>query len=368
MHLVELSDGAVGRVLGENLYDEIGRILLRRGVKLTASYVRRLHTKGFKSVYVLNELAPDVEPTQTISNETRRAATGAIRNFSEKIVDGQSVDTNSINNAVTKILDELQGQEDLILNLTSIKSIDNYTFEHCVNVCVLSLVIKESTPARDKFSRLDDPQLGHGAMLHDVGKLVIPKEILCKPDSLTYEEFEIVKRHPTAGHNILNEFVSESLAPEIALYHHERVDGSGYPEGISGQELDPASRIVAVADVYDAVTSDRAYRKRMKPAEAVEILESVAGSHLDSDLVQYFTERVAHYEEGSIVRLNTGELAVVVAQDNNSVRSPLVRVVVDPEERIQDEPFEVALVDEPDIQIEEVLDDYPSNVMKQIDN
>ncbi len=366
MHLIDLSDEAVGRILGENLYDELGRILLRRGVELTRSYVKRLQSKGFKSVYVLNELAPDIEPEQVISNETRRTATSTIRDLSEKIIDGEAADTHAINEAVTHILDELQEQEDLIRNLTSIKSIDNYTFEHSVNVCILSLVILDSARQQASFAALDHLELGQGAMLHDIGKLVIPREILQKPGSLTEEEFEIVRRHPTAGHNILNEFEPDSLAPRVALSHHERIDGTGYPEGISGEEIGAASRIAAVADVYDAVTSDRAYRKRMQPVEAVDLLRSVAGTHLDAELVDYFTCRVAHYERGAIVRLNTDELAVVVSQDENSASQPVVRVVVDREERVLDEPVEIALSEEQEMHIAEALEDYPPQVLQQM--
>lgn len=362
MYTVDLTDAAVGRKLANNIYDDMGRVLLRRGVELTPGYVRRLRDKGFRSVYALNELAPDVMAEAALSEETRIQAANVMRDFAVRATEGRTVDLGAINETVDGILESLSRRRDAIMNLVTIKTIDNYTFEHCVNVCVLSVMLHRALNGDPS----EATRLGEGALLHDVGKVSIPPTILFKPGKLTDEEYETVKRHTVAGHSILSRALHDSPAPEIALSHHERPDGRGYPDGRRLEKIDFFSRIVAVADVYDAVTSDRGYREKLRPDQAVDLLHSVAGSQLDAELVDVLASRIAHYPEGSIVRLSTGELAVVIAQSDRFSPRPIVRKVVDPDGIVADQPEELSLAEEPGVEIEEVLEDYPDTVHEQI--
>ena len=180
---------------------------------------------------------------------------------------GNSLNVMPVRNSVCKMIDELMDVSDTMVNLQDLKSNDQYTFSHSVNVCVLSLI----TGISMKYGEEKLRELGIGAMLHDVGKTRIPSEILNKPGSLTAEEFDIIKKHTSYGYELLKKSKELSTyASYIALTHHERYDGEGYPLGLRGEELHEFARIVSIADVYDAITSDRVYKKRSNINEAVE--------------------------------------------------------------------------------------------------
>ncbi|MFP4200863.1 MAG: HD domain-containing phosphohydrolase, partial [Clostridia bacterium] len=228
MILAKLDEDVVGRTLGHNIYDDSGRILLRSGVTLTPRYARRLKDKGYLSVYVRDELAPDIPLEESIGSETRARALLTVRQFGNRIVSGRPVDVRQVDEVVERVVDDVNSRPDGVITLSSIKTIDNYTYEHSVNVCILSVFLGSIVLDGDA----DLLDLGRGALLHDIGKLSIPLEILLKPSSLTEEEYEEVKRHAEVGYGVLGDILpGESSGPLIAKEHHERIDGSGYPDG-----------------------------------------------------------------------------------------------------------------------------------------
>ncbi len=364
MLLSRLDHRVTGKVLGHNIYDESGRTLLRRGVTLTPRYIARLRKQGYLSVYVLDELVPDLLPDETIDTETRGRAIGAMRQLGDQVSNGHPVDMVRINGVIDQIVDDLKGRPEGIVTLSSMKTVDDYTFEHSVNVCILTAFLWWNMHGNG----CDLLELARGALMHDIGKLGVPLEILLKPGKLTEEEYVEVQRHAEVGYNVLRDILPDSASPLVAKEHHERIDGSGYPEGRDEISISMYGRMGAVADVYDAITSDRVYRNKMRPHEAMSVLERMAGTELDAEVTQVLIQGVAHYPVGSRLLLDTGEIAVVVEQDPGSSRRPRVRIVTDAEGVVlrPANQREISLSQWTERKIVDVLEDYPEHVRSQI--
>jgi putative nucleotidyltransferase with HDIG domain len=226
-----------------------------------------------------------------------------------------------------------------LLSLTRIKEADTYTFQHSVSICALLVSFTHSLgmdPATVE-------EAGLGGLLHDVGKMKIPNEILNKPGKLTDEEFGIMKSHASLSRDLLLGVsgISEMVI-QIAGEHHEKMDGGGYPRGIAGDAISQIGRMTAVVDVYDALTSNRVYHQGMEPTEVLKKLLEWSGTHLDGNLVQQFIRALGIYPVGSLVRLSGGRLAVVVEQSEDLLR-PVVRVVFDSARKIRLQPRDLHL-------------------------
>lgn len=210
-----------------------------------------------------------------------------------------------------------------LLSLIGLKTKDDYTFSHCVAVGTLMVAL-------GKQLGLDDEQLreaGTAGLLHDVGKTLVPDALLNKPARLSAAEFEIVREHPQLGYRMLIDAgFEDSRALEVVLHHHERLDGRGYPDKLSGEHVTQLARMGAVADVYDAVTSDRCYHRAVQPANVLKMLLSESGAHFDGDIVHAFIRTVGIYPNRSLVRLKSGRLAAVLEQNEKDATSPIVKV------------------------------------------
>lgn len=248
------------------------------------------------------------------------------------------------------LLKEIKGTKNVMNLLSSVLVHDQYTFAHSTNVTVYALAMAMKLNFDDK--RLYE--LGLGSMLHDIGKCIVPSDVLNKNGKLTNEEFDLIKRHTEYGFEILRkESKVPLLSAHCAFQHHEKLDGSGYPRGLKGDEIHPYGKLLAVADVFDALTSHRPYRKAMLPHEAMEILFAETHTHFDEQYIRAFQQSVATYPEGITVKLSTGELAVVVKYQFNSHARPIVRIIQDAQGRKIDKPFDVDLSKELSIMITE---------------
>jgi len=234
--------------------------------------------------------------------------------------------------------------------LTSVYVHDNYTFSHSTNVTIYTLAMAMKMGYNDKQLN----EIGMGSMLHDIGKVVIPKEILNKPGKLTDEEFALVKEHPTFGFELLRKEHSISLlSAHCAFQHHEKLDGTGYPRGLKGNEIHEYGKVMAIADVFDALTSNRSYRSAMLPHTAMEIIFAGANTHFDANLIRVFQQSVATYPEGVTVKLNTGEEGVVIKYEFSAPARPLVRIIKDPNGKRIEKPYDLDLAKHLNIMITE---------------
>jgi len=211
----------------------------------------------------------------------------------------------------------------LLLGLARLKTADNYTYMHSVAVCALMTALARELELAPEQVR----SAGLAGLLHDIGKMAVPSAILNKPGSLSEAEFTSVRAHPAAGHRMLIEVDDiDPVALDVCLHHHEKLDGSGYPKGLCGEEISLYARMGAICDVYDAITSNRPYKQGWCPAESLRRMAAWRGGHLDATLFAAFVKCLGIYPLGTLVRLQSERLAVVVGQAaGKTLTSPTVR-------------------------------------------
>lgn len=324
--------------LAKPIYNDQGQTLLNSGVLLTDKMIERLKDKGVSYVYVEDPLTNDIYVEDTLHGKTRTKALKTIQdNFktiSEQMSLGKSVDIDklspSFSRLVKNILTEIQSNKEAVSMLSEVISYDSYVFHHSLNVTVYSVALGQKVGLNQ--SELHD--LGLGAMLHDLGKMGVPLEILNKSNNLTEEEFDLIKSHASIGFEMLRKsFTLSLLTAHCAYQHHERINGTGYPRNLAGEDIHYYAKIIGIADVFDAVTSNRVYRQAMLPHEGLELLYSGVGTLFDKKLVDTFAKTVAIYPVGLEVKLSNGQEGIVAKVNPQLPSRPLIRVLKDRHQR-----------------------------------
>ena len=247
----------------------------------------------------------------------------AITSMFNEVRMGNAIKISEAEPLVDEISLSIARNPEAFLNLARLKNVDDYTYLHSVAVCGLMIALGKTLG----MSGRDLKDVGIAGLMHDVGKALIPNEVLNKPGKLTDEEFEVVKGHPRKGWEVLN--VAEganAIALDVCLHHHERVDGKGYPERLSGDNLTLFARMGAVCDVYDALTSNRCYKAGWEPAETIRKMAEWREGHFDEKVFHAFVKTIGIYPSGSLVRLKSGSLAIVLEQRSKSLLTPVVKV------------------------------------------
>jgi putative nucleotidyltransferase with HDIG domain len=272
----------------------------------------------------------DQENTTVVQEELVKAkeivteATQTVQTLMEEIRMGNQLDLEKADQVVEKMVGSVFRNKDALALLGRIKKTDEYTFYHSVSVSVLMISFA-------KHLGLDAPSIkmiGIGGLLHDIGKMHISSDILNKPGKLTEEEFSEIMKHAEYSHSILdqNPGINE-ISVQVASQHHERFDGTGYPNGLKGDEISKYGKMAAIVDVYDAITSDRCYRKGMLPAEAMKKLYEWSEHHFDKVFVEHFISCMGIYPVGTLVSIKNGLLGIVLDPGNKSLLHPTVRVI-----------------------------------------
>lgn len=338
--------------------------LLRSGTKITERYREGLERAGIHAIYIEDELSQGIVPEELVSAETRTIAAKAVgdayRSAKETIVCGQPLEERTIGAlgaVVERILREIESSGGTALALADLCAADSYTFQHSVDVTALGLLLgRRILHERGwldyrgvrRYTRFDERlyELGLGLLLHDIGKLAIPMELLHKPGKLTPTEWEIMKTHPRAGMELLRGSMCSPLSKSIVLRHHERWNGSGYPDGKRGMAVHEMARIAAVADVYDAVTSERSYESARPPHVGVRIILDGANTSFDPAIVDTFSRLVAPFPPGVELELADGRRALVVSVPDEELDRPVVRVIDD-----LAAPYEISLLQDRSVDI-----------------
>lgn len=250
-------------------------------------------------------------------------AKGAVISMFDEARLGKAVDTNSAKALVEDISNSVNRNPGALISLARLKTADDYTYMHSVAVCALMVALAKELKLDDARTR----SAGIAGLLHDLGKALIPIDILNKPGKLTTEEFDIIKAHPKAGHGLLiGSTGTDAIALDVVLHHHEKMDESGYPERIKGNEISLYAKMGAVCDVYDAITSNRPYKAGWDPAESMRRMAEWCSGHFDPVVFQSFVKSLGIYPIGSLVRLSSGRLGIVVDQSRNSLLQPRIKV------------------------------------------
>lgn len=347
MHRVHTHNLCPGMEVARSIYDADNNILLAAGVTLTPKLITRIASLGIGSVYIQDE-ASIIEVPDIILAETRQVAIQTLQYNYTRLKQGYKLEIGPIIEKVKDIISQCLSNRGVLINLTDIRTYDEQTFSHSTNVCVMAVLAGISMG----LAQEDLHNLGIGALLHDVGKVTIEADLLNKPSRLSIEEYATVREHAQTGFNILsNQEDVPAICACIAYQHHERWNGSGYPRGLVGEEINPLARIVAVADIYEALLGDRPYRPSYTVQEAVKTLNQLSGIHLEKRSIRSLLEHITIYPVGTVVILNTGARGVVIKINANCPTRPVVQVVFDALGRRVTTTYVIDLFETPDVSI-----------------
>ncbi len=371
MRRVPVAQLKTGDRVAKDVYaDPAGLPLLKAGIRISDSYRESLKRAEVPAVWVDDALSKGIEPLEVLSEETKRRATMAIRDAFRDgpttLKNGKDLPDKTVRemiDVVDLIIDEVAQNVDAALALNDLANADGYTLKHSLAVTTLGLSLGLRVmqrygwfDAQDKL-RFDDihgrlPALGVGLLVHDIGKLAVPPEILQKPGPLTPDEWVAMKTHPMEGVRILQHATVSPLSRAVVRSHHEYWNGAGYPAGLAGPKIHQFARVAAVADVFDALTSDRHYRKAWPVHKAWHFIIERSGTHFDPEVVNVFQSSVAPYPTGTDVKLSDGTTAIVKDVRPDKLTRPIVRVVVDAT-GIEMTPKEIDLSETPGLTIVE---------------
>lgn len=321
VRVMRTSDCESGMVLASDIVNDYGAVILYQNSKLDEYSINKLEKLGLNFVkvykdYEFKEKKQDVIEAQYHNN---------LEEFKQIVWDiscGRNLDMERINEVSNSLSNNFDSINDLISCLSKVRSIDEYTYTHSLNVSLLCSLLGSWL----NLSHTHIEQLSYCGILHDIGKSKIPPEILNKPGTLTNEEFEEVKKHPVIAYKLLEQ--ENSVSKDVALgilMHHEREDGSGYPLGLKSNQIHYYAKVLAVVDVYDAMTSNRVYRKRQPPFDVLEMYESEYLTKCDTGIMLTFLKHISSYYVGTAVKLNDGTTGEIVYINSNRISRPLIK-------------------------------------------
>lgn len=330
-------------VLAKTLYGSNGELLLTCGIILNQNYINSILRLKYPGVYINDDLSQDIEVFNVISDEMRIKAINSVKKvFVKTQFSHQAYCEHDMNQLIGNIVNELLLNKNMMINMIDLKCFDNYTYAHSVNVAVLSIIIGIAMDL-NKNSLI---KLGLGAIMHDIGKVFVDKNILNTPGALTDEEFTKIKTHSSLGFAYAKKQIRlPSVSCQAIQDHHEKYDGSGYPNGKQKDKISLFGRIITISDVYDALTSERPYRKALTPSESMEYIMSGCGSLFDPAIVDIFIRKIAPYPIGTTVQLSNNWIGIVVENFESLCLRPTVRIIEQDGTRI--EPFDICLQDDP---------------------
>lgn len=317
-----------GMTLARNLYGIRSELLLTAGSILTDNLIEKMTLSGCEGAYIVDDTPDDPNVKGIISKKLKENTVRAVRTFFNGIERNDSLMTSysfsSMKHLLDDIIDEISTDKNAMINMVDLKVFDDYTYYHCVSVAGLSIMVGVSAG----MNRSGLYKLGMGALLHDLGKIFIPKEILNKNGPLDFDEYEQMKKHSQLGSDYLKRQNALPLESVIAvLTHHERYDAKGYPLGLPQNKQTIEGKIIAICDNYDAMTSDRPYRTAFSPSEAIEHIMGNSGVMFDPKILSLFIKKIVPYPVGTVVDLSNGKKGIVVENYPASYMRPKIRII-----------------------------------------
>lgn len=318
----------VGELASQDYFDDQGNLLIGKGQEVTPALASSFnHQLGVNNLYYEwpDSAAPITEhPYFSVLINYSRVSTWLSRIFLEMDLFEPKLTLKAIS-FIDQLIEYLLTHSGISSDFKLLYSTDSVTYQHSINVAFLSYMIGKKLNYRgDKLNRLII-----GALLHDIGKLNLPKKILNKPEALTLEEFQIIQSHTRLGVQRTSGFGMPGSVTSIILQHHERWNGSGYPQGLAKHEISNSAQIVAVADVYEALITDRSYHAGLPPYHALEILLKGSGTHFSPEIIEAFIHVIQLYPANSLVTLNSGETGIVLYYSYSNLTRPQIRIIMD---------------------------------------
>jgi len=320
-----------GMILGEDIDHFFGNILLKKGHVLDQHLIDKLAEFHVEYVYIKKAMEEEysyTSPNNVMFDEMAyinyyEEAIKIMSQISHDIRLGKTLKIRTVRNVIHRLLEQAFAKNNILYCLNLIKNFDDYTYTHSINVCLLATTLGKWLGLCDK----DLNQLAYSALFHDIGKYKIPPEILNKPGKLTPEEYEIMKQHPAYGYEIVKNIIG--ISPDVAygvLMHHEKINGTGYPLGLVGNQIHFFAKIISIADIYDALTSDRVYHRKISPFQAAERISRESYSNIDPDISSTFLNNISTFYIGCTVVLNTNEKGKIIYLYPNKPTRPLIEL------------------------------------------
>lgn len=367
MRLLPIANCKPGMKLAKKIFSQEGVVLLAENIELTNSLISRLEKCGIQYVNIADPKTDDIIMPSLISEDTMQIALREVRSSFRQMMDRPTLKKGAtypyiarpLKDMMNMIIDDLSAHEDAMIMLMDMNSIDHYLFQHSLNVCVYTTLLGMA----NGYSRDELTTIGMGALLHDIGKTRISIDMLRKPGSLTKEEFEEMKQHAMIGFQMLKDEPNLPLiVAHCALQHHERIDGSGYPRGIKGNDIHEYAKWIGLVDSYDAMTTNRVYSTPMLPHDAVERLYAGSGTLYEQRMLQLFRDKVAIYPIGISVKLQTGDTGVVADLNHSYPHRPIIRVLYNEAGEELRSPYELDLSKHLNMMIVKVNDDTAEEI------
>ncbi len=323
---VDLADCKIGNILAKDIVNNNGVVLIAKNTAFNAYILLKLKELGIKFVYIY-DLKNNVNKSSKQHHKVFRSSyletTAAIKELLNNLVSGKCLDFKKLEEIKACIFKNIDDADCVIGFLNELKTYDDYTYYHSANVAFYAMLIGKWM----KMTNAEIMDLILAGCLHDIGKLTIPNEILNKKGKLTEKEFEEIKEHSIRGYwMVKNESGISNEVKDAVLSHHERMDGSGYPAGTCGESLGKYAKIIAIADVYDAMTSERVYKHGVTPFEAFRMFGTTGVCKFDPYVIKVFLTNIAAYMHGQKVQMSDGQVGEVVYVPHYDMANPVVCV------------------------------------------
>ena len=320
---IAVADCLPGMIIADNIFSTNRILIIPAGTILDEYSIERLDNLFISHVDIYDMPAGEIETEVHSFERTYTNHVSQLKNIFTSLENGNLLRMEEIRLTVSDVITSNIGHRDILHTLNGLRNFDEYTYTHSLNVGILAMMLARWSGIPEDQTK----QICYAGVLHDIGKARIPGSILNKPGPLTAEEFSVIKGHSVAGYDILkfNHNISDDIRQGV-LTHHERIDGSGYPFGIAGNRIHEYGKIIAVADVFDAMVSDRCYKTKECPLHVLEHFETQCLGHLDSKYLKTFIEKISFYFLGEHVQLSDGRLAEVVFVNPRHLNRPIVQV------------------------------------------
>lgn len=323
----------LGRITSEDLFSRDGSLLVKGGTIISYELLSKLKKHKVNYVDMLTEISVAHKAPDIISKEDMSDSIGTVKTVFDSVVSPDTVSSESaipadnvelVKKVVSSLIALLDSSEELLYRITEVISADEYTYRHSVNVTILTILTSKAMG----YTESEIEEIALGALLHDIGKALVPSELLKKKGRLTDEEQLIMKDHPELGYQLVKEMdtIPESVK-QIIRMHHEKMDGSGYPNGKKGLDIPKHVRLITVCDMYDAMTTTRSYRKKMPLHTALEILMKDAVYKIDPEIYRKMTSTICLFPTGLGVILSDGRIGIVSKYRHSNPTRPVIQIV-----------------------------------------